>query len=346
MNAWCARCRKYVEMPDDDEARGNVCPTCGGQLGAVAGHPEGGATEETQQVNISYCCKACKKAFQVRDPGELMGLSAEAASRLQCPACHEKQDILPKEIGCPACRGSFWASISLFGSRVVCPLCGAPCDVPTDKQWAELEKKSAKFQWTVLCSETGTAATVATLEDLVDGIVKGRFKPEDACLRHEYAPPVALRKACDEHFALRRLYDPVGAWRDRVGVCAGVGLIVLAVLCVPLAPLLAGDRKAALEALAITGALLGVGAVGIVLHILSALSKTFGCIGWVVLVVVALGVQIGLGLPPVAAVFVLFIGGLVIVGLYWLGAAIGRGLTWTALTLSGCGKRRVIDWTE
>jgi hypothetical protein len=58
----------------------------------------------------------------------------------------------------------------------------------------------------------------------------GKLRGTDLCMQHEFAPPRELADICREHFSLRRLCDPVGAYASLAASAGGILLAVLYVI--------------------------------------------------------------------------------------------------------------------
>jgi hypothetical protein len=172
--------------------------------------------------------------------------------------------------------------------------------------------------------DSGEEWKAGGIDDIAARMARGAVKAGDLCAPHVLAPWREMRKACDGHFALRKLYDPVGAYSVQVGLIVGgtlAGLFLIAHFIVGVMTM--GGTY-------LLAALFGVLAI--------ALTPTV--VGLIVLIVVAracgiplLGAVLGVGLVLLTAVIMFFIG-----------MGIGYGITWVIATLAGAHKRRAVSW--
>lgn len=183
---------------------------------------------DCSQTSVTVKCSNCKHKFS---PSNLQLLVAPTADLTAlCPKCNKSAAVATREIGCPTCNRSVWISPLIMGNGVQCPHCQSALPLPTEDQWKELEKKAAAFQWTVLSLASGQTLAFDSLGSLTAAITNGEVVAGDACTAHAFAPREKLRTVCDRHFALRKLYDPVGAWVEHVGDITGATLVILFIL--------------------------------------------------------------------------------------------------------------------
>jgi hypothetical protein len=273
-------------------------------------------------ASVSVKCSGCKRKF---DQTNLQALVSPVATlKLMCPKCMKSAAVAVRELGCPRCRQSVWVSPLIMGNAVQCPHCHAALPLPTEAEWKEQEKQAAAFRWTVQASASGTPVTFENLESLTAAITKGEVAQSDACTTHAFAPRKELREVCDPHFALRNLYDPVGAWVARVGGATGATFVVLYLL----ACLIRG--LATMGASFLLYVLLGAAAV--------LLTPTI--IGLFIVYLIARACEA----PLLWAYLGVLLGGLVGYGLFLLGNGIGRVTMYIIAKLTGMERKRTVIW--
>jgi hypothetical protein len=277
---------------------------------------------DSKQNGISLTCSNCKHQFVHTDMQSLVAPKAEITPT--CPKCTKSFTVASREIGCPGCHQSFWIALPIMGNGVNCPHCHAALTLPTEDQWKELEKSATAFRWTILSSATGNALNVDSIESLGAAIEKGDAGKDDQCTVHNFAPKKKFRELCDQHFALRKLYDPVGAWVERVGDITGTSLVVLYVL----AHIIGG--VSAMGGTYILAAIFGILAI--------VLTPTI--IGLFIVYVIAKACHI----PLLGAYFGVLLAALIGVGVFFLGRGIGRLTMRIIAKLTALESKRIVTW--
>jgi hypothetical protein len=181
-------------------------------------------------VGVSVGCNLCKHEFTQLDLQSLLSASSKDGIAPDCPSCGKKLKLRTQQIGCPSCRASLWIAQQLLGRAPACPHCEAQVQLPSAEEWKELEKQATKCEWTVVSSHSGATLSLSGEDAIAEAIVKGQVAGDDACVVHQFAPTAKPREACDRHFGLRRLYDPVGAWVGRAGKTVGTIFVILYLL--------------------------------------------------------------------------------------------------------------------
>ncbi len=281
---------------------------------------------------ITIKCKSCEERigpvgsrFATTELGPLISASSPEDIKPICPHCQAECRVESREFGCPACHASFWAYDGLLGHGITCPHCGSELELPSEEKWKKLaEAAHNQVHWLVRPAESEGEMVEVGEEDLVTLIRNGRVGPDTACVLHEFAPPIPLREACDEHVALRRLYDPVGVWMRRGGEVFGALFCALYVVGHVVGGLMIMGTQYLLVAL------FGVLAV--------ALTPTV--VGLFIVYVIARGMGIPLLGAYVGVLLVVLSAGLV----FFLGSFAGKGLAWLAAKVAGVERRRVVGW--
>jgi hypothetical protein len=282
--------------------------------------------EEIRQLygGVSVSCRNCKKDFTESNLGSLISKSSAVDIKPKCPTCKKDCTVVSREIGCPSCKRNFWAFTGLNGRKVDCPNCSAEITLPTAEEWAKLKNDGSQFKWNLVSADSGEEANAHGLEDMVTRITSGRCRPDDICAAHSLAPWRKMRDACDEHFELRKLYDPLGVYTHRAGNIVGVTFGIL---------YLVGN---------VIGGLMTMGGTYLLVAI-------FGILG-VVLTPTIIGLVIVYFIARVCGISLLwaYIGVvLTVLGAclaYLIGMGIGRGATWVFAKATGIEGRRTVNW--
>lgn len=288
------------------------------QASAFVPEPPAGGT----QRSVSISCRLCKKDITEDQFDRLVSKSSADDIEPKCPICGKA--VVSQEFGCPTCRYNFWAYGNLLGHQVACPNCSIQVTLPTIEEWSKLVKGSGKFKWKVVSSGSGEATTTGGLDDIVSGITSGRFRPDDISASHEFAPWRSLRKMCDEHFKLRKLYDPLGAYTFQVGMIVGCTFFVLFLIGHLIHGLMGMGGTYLLWALfGILGFVLAPTIIGLVIVYFIAgacgVPLHFACLG--VFVVSVMASLAGL-----------------------IGGGIGYGVTWVVAKATGLEGKRTVNW--
>lgn len=108
-----------------------------------------------------------------------------------------------------------------------CPHCTSLLKIPGTTGLERLQLKTDQFEWVVRRRRSDTDIQLSGLQELSEAINTGRVAGKDLCMVHRLAPPEVLKEACDRHYDIRRLYDPIGAYSARA---FGVSVFTLGVL--------------------------------------------------------------------------------------------------------------------
>jgi len=191
-------------------------------------------TPLTLYVNCSKCGGLRKVA--VDDPSALVTpADAQEGTTIACPGCHDSIKLSRTTIGCVSCRQAFRVADVLLGSSGACPNCRQPVSFPTAAQLKRLNKKVGRCRWIVFPALQEAPVRLSGRAELVALMKERKLAPNHECMVHEFAPPAALMQACNRVFAIRKLYDPKGAYQDVLdGITAvlafGSGVISITVL--------------------------------------------------------------------------------------------------------------------
>jgi hypothetical protein len=277
---------------------------------------------DSKQNEVSLTCSNCKHQFVHTDMQSLVAPKAEIAPT--CPKCSKPFTVASREIGCPGCQQSFWVAVTIMGNGVKCPHCQTTLPLPTEDQWKELEKSASGFRWTIVSSATGKTLSFDNLDSIGAAIAKGDAGKDDECTVHKFAPKKKFRELCDKHFALRKLYDPVGAWVERIGDITGTSLVILYIL----AHIIGG--VSAMGGTYILAAIFGILAI--------VLTPTI--IGLFIVYVIAKACNI----PLLGAYFGVLLAGLIGVGVFFLGRGVGRLAMRIIAKVTALERKRVVVW--
>jgi len=278
--------------------------------------------DDNKQKEVSLKCSNCKHQFVHTDMQSLVALKAEIAPT--CPKCTKPFAVAAREIGCPDCHQSLWVALPIMGNGVKCPHCQATLPLPTEDQWKELEKSATVFRWTILSSATGNTLGFDNLESIGASIAKGDARKDDECTVHKFAPKKKFRELCDKHFVLRKLYDPVEAWVERIGDITGTSLVILYIL----AHIIGG--VSVMGGTYILAAIFGILAI--------VLTPTI--IGLFIVYVIAKACNI----PLLGAYFGVLLAVLIGVGVFFLGRSVGRLAMRIIAKLTALERKRVVVW--
>lgn len=276
------------------------------------------------QAGVSVSCGKCKKDFTESNLGSLISKLSAVEIKPKCPTCKKNCTVVSREIGCPSCKRSFWAFTGLNGHKLDCPNCSAEITLPTDEEWTKLKEEASQFNWKVVSADSGEEANAHGLEDIATRIKSGKFRPDDICAAHSLAPWRKMRDACDEHFELRKLYDPLGAYTRRAGNIVGITFCIL---------YLVGHVIVGLMTMGGTYLLAAIfGILAVVL--------TPTIIGLGIMMVIARAC----GIPLLGAYIGVLLIGLTAALAYLIGMGIGHGATWVFAKATGVEGRRTVNW--
>lgn len=182
--------------------------------------------QSSNSINTIYC-KKCDKDFPVESIDSFVSLESKDEMSWKCSGCKkEYKDKL--ELGCPSCLKNFWILSGLLGNDIECPHCKTRLVLPTRNNWEDENKQLEEgFKLTVSPSSGGPELHYIGRDKITDAITNNKVKGIDICYSFKFSPIRTLKEVCDEHFSLRKLYDPVGAYSSQVGVI--IGFIFLAI---------------------------------------------------------------------------------------------------------------------
>jgi len=274
---------------------------------------------DSMHNGVSLTCGNCKHKFIHTNLQSLVAPKPEITPA--CPKCTKPFTVASREIGCPSCHKSLWVSLSIMGNRVTCLHCRAELPLPTEDQWKELV---LSVRWTIFSSATGNVLNFDNLESLGAAIAKAEATKDDEYTMHRFTPKKKLRYLCDQHFALRKLYDPVGAWVERVGKITGISFVALYVLATIINGLVAMG---------------GTFLLAVIFGIFAIVLTPTG-IGLFIVYVIARACNI----PLLWSYFGVLLGCIIGVGVFFLGRGIGVLTMHIIAKLTALENKRVVTW--
>jgi len=100
--------------------------------------------------------------------------------------------------------------------------------LPTRTNWDEEEKQLKEgLKLTVISSANGSDIQLKNHDEIKEAILNKTIDGSNLCYSYKFSSISSLREVCNDHFSLRKLYDPVGAYSPKVSKFFGIVFIVL-----------------------------------------------------------------------------------------------------------------------
>ena len=283
---------------------------------------------EIKQTNFStntlYCSK-CEKDYPIESLGSFISKEPKNVKSWQCSTCN-KDNKINEELGCPHCLKNFWILSGIFGNTIECPHCKTKLELPDRTTWDEKYRQSKhKFMLTVVPSSSESEIHYNDRNKIAEDMSNNKIRGTDKCYTYKFAPVRKFLKICSKNFSLRKLYDPVGAYSNRVGKILGYIFVVIYLTGVIIGGILKMGSPFLLYALfGILGVALTITVIG--LFIVYLIVRAVG--------ISLLGAYLGVLLVAIAS-FISF----------GIGYGLGYGITWLLLKISKLEKKRAVNWS-
>ena len=281
-------------------------------------------------TSLSLSCKKCKEEILLVSIEGLYGQNVDDIIQPVCPKCSQVNILNTIQLFCPNCKQNYVTAMLLGSKNIPCITCEDTIYVPTKEELEEDKKNAKLYKWYITPKEGDKEIQYDGLESLKQAIAEGSIDGNSLCRINSRAQTISLKKACDSHWKLKKLYDPLGVYCEKAGwfncISAFIIIILSAVICAVTStikpPIPWSHTIVGLLTFLLAPTLIGAIITLVIAAIVFNINPIAACIGGMVGLLYLMGVMI-----------ISFLWGIIAMAIVYL---IGK--------LTGTDKNKIVDW--